>query len=80
MESEYAFTIEMVYKNISLSEDAYARLKAAKRDDESFSEVVLRLLGSNDDLSDLFGVIEMSDKERDELLKDIESVWGTWDN
>lgn len=35
-------------KVVQLSEDAYARLRTAKRDDESFSDAVLRLLGTRD--------------------------------
>ncbi|MFX0098435.1 MAG: antitoxin VapB family protein [Candidatus Hodarchaeota archaeon] len=35
----------MKQKTISLSEDAYNRLKSAKKDDESFSEFILRVFG-----------------------------------
>ena len=33
----------MATKNITITEDAYERLKALKRDDESFSELMVRL-------------------------------------
>ncbi len=33
-------------KTVGLSDDAYARLAAIKRDDESFSDVVRRLTGA----------------------------------
>lgn len=36
----------MASKNISLREEAYERLNALKREDESFSDVVLRLAES----------------------------------
>jgi hypothetical protein len=35
-------------KNITITEDAYDRLKGLKRDDESFSELVVRLTESAD--------------------------------
>jgi predicted CopG family antitoxin len=51
-------------KSIRLSEDAYERLAAHKREDETFSEVVLRLAGERSIL-DLAGVL--SDAEADAL-------------
>ncbi|WP_058365532.1 antitoxin VapB family protein [Haloparvum sedimenti] len=51
-------------KSIRLSEEAYDRLAAHKRDDETFSEVVLRLAGERS-LSELAGVL--SDEEADAL-------------
>ncbi|WP_251329060.1 antitoxin VapB family protein [Haloplanus pelagicus] len=51
-------------KSIRLSEDAYERLAAHKRDDETFSEVVLRLAGERS-LLDLAGILD--DDEADAL-------------
>ncbi|RDE15578.1 MAG: hypothetical protein C4K48_03700 [Candidatus Thorarchaeota archaeon] len=68
----------MGYKNISINEDVYRRLRKAKRDNESFSEVIRRLLGPDDDILDLFGTISMSDEEKEELLKDIDKMSGAW--
>lgn len=51
-------------KSIRLSEDAYERLAAHKREDETFSDVVLRLAGERS-LLDLAGVL--SDTEADAL-------------
>lgn len=47
-------------KSIRLSEEAYERLAAHKREDESFSEVVLRLAGERS-LLDIAGIL--SDEE-----------------
>lgn len=47
-------------KSIRLSEEAYARLAAHKRADETFSEVVMRLAGERS-LLDLAGIL--SDEE-----------------
>ncbi|MBX0286663.1 antitoxin VapB family protein [Haloarcula salinisoli] len=51
-------------KSIRLSEDAYERLAAHKRDDETFSEVVLRLAGERS-LLELAGIL--SDEEAESL-------------
>jgi predicted CopG family antitoxin len=68
----------MGYKNISISEDVYRRLRKAKRENESFSEVIRRLLGPDDDIIGLFGTIAMSDEEKEELLRGIDKMWGAW--
>jgi len=51
-------------KSIRLSEEAYERLAAHKREDETFSDVVLRLAGERS-LLELAGVL--NDEEADEL-------------
>ncbi|MFW6385284.1 MAG: antitoxin VapB family protein [Halodesulfurarchaeum sp.] len=56
-------------KSIRLSEEAYERLAAHKREDETFSEVVLRLAGERS-LLELAGIL--SDDEADALRATIE--------
>lgn len=51
-------------KSIRLSEEAYERLAAHKREDETFSEVVLRLAGERS-LLELAGIL--SDQEANAL-------------
>ena len=51
-------------KSIRLSEDAYERLAAHKGEDETFSEVVLRLAGERS-LLELAGIL--SDEEAESL-------------
>jgi len=51
-------------KSIRLSEEAYDRLAAHKREEETFSEVVLRLAGERS-LLDLAGIL--TDEETDAL-------------
>ena len=51
-------------KSIRLSEEAYERLAAHKREDETFSEVVLRLAGERS-LLEIAGIL--SDEEADAL-------------
>lgn len=45
----------MATTTISLTEEAYESLKALKRDDESFSDVVQRLAGNETDRMEGFG-------------------------
>ncbi len=59
----------MSTKTISLDEEAYERLRARKREGESFSDVVKRL-ASERPLSDLAGVL--SESEADALADAIE--------
>jgi predicted CopG family antitoxin len=56
-------------KSIRLSEDAYERLAAHKRDDETFSDVVLRLAGERS-LLELAGLLD--DEEADALRGAVE--------
>jgi predicted CopG family antitoxin len=49
-------------KSIRLSEDAYERLAAHKREDETFSDVVLRLAGERS-LLELAGVLDDDDAD-----------------
>lgn len=51
-------------KSIRLSEEAYERLAAHKRENETFSEVVLRLAGERS-LLEIAGIL--SDKEAETL-------------
>ncbi|MEZ3144992.1 antitoxin VapB family protein [Halobaculum sp. MBLA0143] len=64
---------------IQLDDDVYERLAAERRDDESFSETVDRLLGDGDSLDldagsilDLYG--ERADRGTDELREAIDGA------
>ena len=61
----------MAFKTITLSEEAYKRLKDQKRENESFSDVVLRLTNTST-LRDFVGIID--DSFLDELEKNIENI------
>ena len=58
-------------KSVRLDEDVYELVESRKRDDETFSEAIERLL-SPPPLTDLAGIL--SDKEADEFREVIERV------
>ncbi|WP_418283045.1 antitoxin VapB family protein [Halorubrum sp. DTA98] len=58
-----------VSKSIRLSEEAYDRLAAHKHEDETFSDVVLRLAGERS-LLELAGIL--NDDEADALRQAVE--------
>jgi len=53
--SMYVYTYSMATKTITLTDEAYERLREMKRDDESFTDVVLRVTGSDRDVMKGFG-------------------------
>lgn len=65
-------------KNISLTEEAYETLKARKRPNESFTDVVLREFGAEKDVWKGFGKLEGEglreafDKQREEFDRDFD--------
>ena len=60
-------------KSIRLSEEAYERLDAHKREEETFSEVVLRLAGERS-LLEIAGIL--SDEEADKLREAVDERRG----
>ncbi len=67
----------MASKNITVTEDAYDRLKALKREDESFSELVVRLTESTDPMDfagSCPGLGEHVDAAGEELDDDLETT------
>jgi len=55
-------------KNVTITDEAYERLKQVKDDDESFTEAILRLTKTRK-LSDFAGIL--NDKEADSLRESI---------
>ena len=56
-------------KNIALADDVYNELKRLKRRDESFSELIRRLIKTRGMISDLAGSATMSSEEWLKLKK-----------
>ena len=68
----------MATKTITVTEEAYERLRAMKREEESFTDVLLRLTGAERDVMKGFGawkgsgLREAVDETREELDADFE--------
>ncbi|WP_207591687.1 antitoxin VapB family protein [Halomontanus rarus] len=67
-------------KTITITEDAYDRLKAYKRSDESFTETILRITGDERDVMKGFGswegtgLREEVDEHREEVDRELEET------
>jgi predicted CopG family antitoxin len=62
----------MTSKNISITEDVYNKLLKVKGDDESFSELFLRLLKiQNVRFEKCFGAWNLSEKEKKDIWSDL---------
>jgi predicted CopG family antitoxin len=64
-------------KNITITEDAYDRLRALKREDESFSDLVIRLTENADRMAfagSCPGLADAVDGVRDDLEDDLEDT------
>ncbi len=65
----------MVTKTISILEEAYEALVREKGREESFSDVILKLAGRRGRVSDSLGKWKMSDKEAEEIEKELGAAW-----
>ena len=52
----------MPTKTLTITEEAYERLKAHKREDESFTDTVLRLTNADQDVMGGFGMLADDDE------------------
>jgi len=67
----------MTSKNISITEDVYNKLLKIKKEDESFSELFLRLLKIQKvKLENCFGAWNLSEEEKIDVWSDITSRSG----
>ncbi len=67
----------MTSKNISITEDVYNKLLKIKNDNESFSELFLRLLKIYENiLENSFGVWALSEEEKKEIWTQISTHNG----
>ncbi|ESS05515.1 MAG: hypothetical protein A07HB70_01991 [uncultured archaeon A07HB70] len=51
----YVYVHTMATKTITVTEEAYERLREMKREDESFTDVLLRMTGGDTDVMKGFG-------------------------
>ncbi|QSG10814.1 RHH/copG family antitoxin [Halapricum desulfuricans] len=54
-------------KTLTSTEEAYERLRAHKRDDESFTDTILRITGDEGDVMKGFGTMSDSEGFREEV-------------
>ena len=69
-------------KTIMVSNAVYAELKKLKDEEKSFSDVIIELIGKNEqktgyDLKKHFGVLK-GDKEYDAIQKELKAGWRKW--
>lgn len=62
----------MVTKTITVTKDAYERLKALKRPDESFSQEITRMTGGSQDIMRFAGIL--TDEEGEQMLSAIKKM------
>ncbi|MDG6904139.1 MAG: antitoxin VapB family protein [Nitrososphaerota archaeon] len=63
----------MTSKNLAIKEDVYDKLLETKKGDESFSDVIERLLEGKSELMSYAGIFSQ-DKEFDQVARDIEEA------
>lgn len=74
----------MAIKTITVTEDAYSRIKSLKHPEESFSQLFLRLSGEKKRVKDIVGILGYSGekaaemqarlkKRREEISRDMEA-------
>ena len=69
--------IHMTSKNISITKDVYDKLMKIKRENESFSELFLRLINIQKiKMEKSFGVWNLTEKEKKEIWGDISKRSG----
>lgn len=74
----YVYVYIVATKTITVTEEAYERLREMKRADESFTDVLLRMTGGDEDIMKGFGSWQNTnlrdevDAAREELDEDFE--------
>lgn len=69
----------MGFKTLTISEEAYRKLRRLKAEGESFTDVVLRLSeGRANILRHAGGWSDMTGKEEKELMKTLRDMWSRW--
>ena len=75
--SVYIYTY-MSTKTISITKDVYDMLLMEKEKDESFSDVISRIVKRRSKLSDSFGKWEMTDEEIQKFKSELHNMWQEW--
>ena len=65
----------MVTKTLTITKDAYERLKMLKKPDESFSKVIKRITEDKQDIMRFAGILsDLSDKDFEEMKQSIREL------
>ncbi|MBI3037173.1 antitoxin VapB family protein [Candidatus Woesearchaeota archaeon] len=65
----------MVTKTLTITKDAYERLKMLKKPDESFSKVIKRITEDKQDIMRFAGILsDISDKDFEEMKQSIRDL------
>jgi predicted CopG family antitoxin len=75
--SVYIYTY-MSTKTISITKDVYDMLLVEKEEDESFSDVISRIVKRRSKLSDSFGKWEMTNEEIQKFKSELHNMWQEW--
>ncbi len=69
----------MAFRTITISEEAYRKLKNLKQRDESFTDVILKLSENRGNILKYAGAWkDMGRGEADRLTSSLRDVWGRW--
>ncbi len=69
----------MAFKTITISEEAYEKLRRLKEKDESFTDVILKLNENRGNILKHAGAWKsMSREEADRLASSLRELWGRW--
>ncbi len=70
----------MTYKSVSLNIGAYELLKKMKKENESFSDVIIRLIKQPDikEILNYFGSMEddLADENLEDFIKEAKEAWN----
>jgi predicted CopG family antitoxin len=66
--------LRMAMRNIAIREDTYKKLVSSKRDDESFSDAIDRLLQKKTSLSSFAGIFDKNDQELKLISEDVKKL------
>lgn len=69
--------MHMVTKTISITDEAYNALLSQKKNNESFTQTILRITKKTGKITDSFGKWRMTDQEEQEILSDLSRGWRT---
>jgi predicted CopG family antitoxin len=65
----------MATKTISITDEAYNALLSQKKNNESFTQTILRITKKTGKLTDSFGKWKMTDQEEQEILSELAQGW-----